>query len=70
MSYLCGTFLEGCPFLMKVRPLSLDGNKLVIQDISGQHNHSLSRVRYYHNDDCLTHTIGSIQTHAKAKALG
>ena len=40
------TFLKDCPFQIKVR-LSTDGNKLVIQNIIGEHNHSLSKVRYY-----------------------
>ena len=37
------TFLKDCPFVIKVR-LSSDGNKLVIPEICGEHNYSLSKV--------------------------
>uniref|UniRef100_A0A1X7VRL7 ZSWIM1/3 RNaseH-like domain-containing protein n=1 Tax=Amphimedon queenslandica TaxID=400682 RepID=A0A1X7VRL7_AMPQE len=39
--------LKYCPFQIKLR-LSPDGNKLVIQDIFGQHNHSLSSDVFRH----------------------
>ena len=37
------TFLKDCPFMIKVR-MSPDGNKLVIKEMGGEHNHNLSKV--------------------------
>lgn len=39
----CSTFLKECPFIIKIRT-SGDGQKLCVKEISGEHNHELSKV--------------------------
>ena len=39
----CSTFLKECPFIIKIRT-SGDGQKLCVKEVSGEHNHELSKV--------------------------